>query len=162
MSVSAIPVVWLVQSPAQRESPSKSWSYSVSASATDEMKTLNHSENRASDREREKVSTVIYLHDFDEFEQQFLSVLSFLLLDDYRAHPSGQDKLQSEYGNSSGHEGVVYRVIVWRHSSITRFKTIYIQVWSTQQLIAAHLYRKTNTWTICRFSIQSFCITFKG
>lgn len=33
-----------------------------------------------------------YLHDFDEFEQQFFSVLSFLLLDDDRAHPSGQEE----------------------------------------------------------------------
>lgn len=47
---------------------------------------------------------MVYLHDFDEFEQQFLPVLSFLLLDDYRAHPSGQEELHlstqilSEYG----------------------------------------------------------------
>lgn len=47
-SVSAIPGVWLVQSPAPRVSPNKSWSYSVSASATDQIKALNHSGSRGS------------------------------------------------------------------------------------------------------------------
>lgn len=35
-----------------------------------------------------------YLHDLDEFEQKFLSVLSFLLLDDYGAHPVGHSRSQ--------------------------------------------------------------------
>lgn len=58
-----------------------------------------------------------YLHDFDEFEQQFLSVLSFLLLDDDRAHPSGQEEshdrgqILSEDGEYVvGYERLEYRV----------------------------------------------------
>lgn len=95
-SVSAIPAVWLVQSPAQRESPNMSWSCWVFAGATEERRDeVTH--------DTEDVSTPlvlwfgdgIYLHDLNEFEKQLLSVLSFLLLDYYRAHPNGQEDEQT-------------------------------------------------------------------